>query len=373
MQNSRIIICGDFRAAHPDKIQLSAELKDIFKQADYKVCNFEAPIHANLVKRIKKSGPLLEQSANSPAKVKELGFNVILMANNHIMDNGEDGLQATLNSFKDVVVVGAGKAEKAFSVKYVETAGYKIGLLSLVQREFGVLNGKDDKGVGSAWINSLDVPGIIQHAAIQCDFLIVFPHAGVEFTAAPLPEWRGLYHRFIDWGAAAVVASHPHCPQGWENYKGKPIYYSLGNFYFDELTSNDLWYKSIVVELVLGETVEAKEYYVHFDDKTGIIDLEHGERMSDYIEYANHLLRNDDEYTDYIDSMCSKHWPGIKYGLLRGVGGVSFKLHFKLILRLLGCMLLGNIDQMFLLNVFQCESHRWVAERFLRINNGIKV
>ena len=366
MQKISIIVCGDFRAAHPEKIQLSTEFRSLLNNSDIAVCNFEAAVCSKEVKSIEKSGPSLKQSIDSPAKLKEMGFNVILLANNHIMDYGEIGLFSTLECFKDVTTVGAGMAEDAFKIRFVDVKGKRIGFLSLVQMEFGTVEGVEEYGVGSAWINSPDVPEIIMKGKRECDTLIVFPHAGVEHTAAPLPEWRRLYKHFIDWGADAVIATHPHCPQGWESYKGKPIYYSLGNFYFDELKYGDLWYKSLVVELNIGDTVEVKETFLCFNDETGLIEIDSGRRIKQYVDYANRLLNDEAAYMDYINNMCALRWPRIKYGILRGVCGVSLKIRFKYIIRLLGCMLQGNSDELFLLNAFQCESHRWSIKRYLR-------
>lgn len=371
MQLTKIIVCGDFRAVHPEKITVCPELRKIFDDADICVCNFEAPIRVEGAKPIKKSGPALNQSPQSPTFLKENGFNVILLANNHIMDYGREGCESTIKAFSNAITVGAGNARDAYKVCIADIKGKKIGLLSLVQNEFGTVEGKDDNAYGTAWINSPDVPIIIKEAKIECDYLLVLPHAGVEHTKAPLPEWRKLYKRFIDLGADVVIASHPHCPQGWETYRGKPIYYSLGDFYFDELSYDDLWYKSLAIELTLGDTVEMQEHFLRFDDKTGLISVDKSDRMSSYIKRVNDLLLNDEEYRKYINKMCAGRWPGIKYGVLRGVCGVSLKMRFKYIIRLLGCMLLGNKDEMYLLNAFQNESHRWVIERYLR-NNSIK-
>ena len=366
MQTIKIVVCGDFRSAQPEKIVFSKEISELFNNADLCICNFEAPVKVTNAKPIKKSGPALDQSQNSPDFLIKSGFNAILLANNHIMDYGQNGLDATIESFKDVVVVGAGKAKEAFSVKYIDIKGKRIGLLSLVQKEFGVIENIKDNGFGAAWINSLDIPKIIIEARQKCDYLLVLPHAGVEHTIAPLPEWRNLYKRFIEWGADCVIASHPHCPQGWETYNGKPIYYSLGDFYFDELTYDDMWYKSIVTEISIDTETITKEHFICFDDKTGMICIDNSTRMKEWIERANMLLSNDREYQEYINKMCISHYSGIRYGVLRGVCGVSLKLRLKYIIRLLGCMLLNNSDEMYLLNAFQCESHRWIIENYLR-------
>lgn len=365
----KIVICGDFRAANPSIIRFDDEIANLIKSADISICNFEAPIRTKGAEPIKKSGPSLDQSAESPAFLKNAGFNVILLANNHIMDYGQEGCEATIKAFDGVVTLGAGYAKDAYSCHYIDLDGARVGICSFVQNEFGVVANQSDTSYGSAWINSSDVQAIISEAKKQCDFLLVLPHAGVEHTAAPLPEWRAVYKHMVNWGADAIIASHPHCPQGRETYQGKPIYYSLGDFYFDELTFDDLWYKSIVVELEVGDTVSIKEHFVCFDDKTGVIGLDNSGRIKDYIAYANCLLQNESEYNNYINEMCTQRWAGFKYGLLRGVCGVSLKMRPKYIIRLLGCMLLGNKDEMYLLNALQCESHRWVIERYLRNNN----
>ena len=368
MKPIKIIICGDFRAAHPEIIQFSDDVAEIFSEADFKVCNFEAPIRTEGAKRLKKSGPSLDQSANSPAFLVEKGFNVILLANNHIMDFGEEGMNATKDKFRDVIVAGAGSANEAFTVQFIETKDCRIGILSLVHHEYGVVDYKDDEGCGAAWLGSPDIPRIIMDAKIKCDYLLVFPHAGIEHTATPLPELRKLYKRFIELGADVVVASHPHCPQGFETYQGKPIYYSLGNFYFDELSYDDLWYKSIALELIIDDGLKTKEHYICFNDQSGLISIDNGSYIKNYMDYSNNLLREDKAYNDYIKDICSKYWPGYKYAMLRGLCGVSIKkMNLKHIFRLTGCMLLGNSDEMALLNAIQCESHRWLMEHYLKI------
>ena len=88
-------------------------------------------------------------------------------------------------------------------------------------------------------MNDLKVNHIILDAKKELDYLFILPHAGVEYTDAPVPELIARYRDFIDYGADGVIASHPHCPQGWETYKGKPIFYSLGNFLFNSKNTYD--------------------------------------------------------------------------------------------------------------------------------------
>jgi poly-gamma-glutamate synthesis protein (capsule biosynthesis protein) len=68
----------------------------------------------------------------------------------------------------------------------------------------------------------------------KIDRLIVYTHWGKEFTDVPEADIRNLAHQFIDAGADLIIGSHPHVIQSQEEYRGKKIYYSLGNFIFDQ-------------------------------------------------------------------------------------------------------------------------------------------
>ena len=286
------------------------------------------------------------------------------------MDYGIEGCKKTLESFNDCICVGAGYAEDAYSVKVIEKNNKKIGLLSLVQHEFGVVESLTDlTSFGTAWINSYDIENIIREAKGKLDYLFVLPHAGVEHIDAPLPEWRRCYRKLIEWGADMIIASHPHCPQGWELYQGKYIFYSLGNFYFDELTGGEMWYKSLAIEVEVDKTIDVKTFNLYFDE-TGHIGLDESGKSIQHIEYLNDLLENEEKYQKYVDTVCYQNYGGMKYGLMRGLCGFSFHIKLYYALRLFVLMLLGNKDEMYLLNTFQNESHRWLIERHLR--NSIK-
>ena len=364
----KILICGDFRAMNASKVSADDRFQELLSNSDYVVCNFEAPISSNGI-AIKKSGPALDQDINSPEILKRLGFNVFLMANNHIMDYGVEGCKKTLDAFDDCVCVGAGKGNDAFKVKIVEKEGKRIGFLSFVQHEFGVIEAPSEDSFGAAWINSYYTEDIIKEAKENVDFLLVLPHAGVEHTEAPLPEWRHCYKKLIDWGADIVIASHPHCPQGRELYKGKYIYYSLGNLYFDGLSGYKMWDRSLAVSITIDDLttkIDTQQIVFNID---GMISIDESVEQKDYIAYLNKLLVDAELYNNYIKSLCQENFKGIKFGLLRGLCGFSWHIRSYYAMRLLFLMIIKNRDEMYLLNSYQNESHRWLIERYLRNNN----
>lgn len=80
----------------------------------------------------------------------------------------------------------------------------------------------------------------IKKAEEFSDIIIVFSHWGIEYSRTPTDRMKTLAHQFVDAGADMVVGSHPHVIEPFETYNGKRIYYSLGNFIFDQYFSEDV-------------------------------------------------------------------------------------------------------------------------------------
>ena len=358
---TKIILFGDFKAPDITRFHPSDEIVDMIKDSDVAVLNFEAPIDG-VGSGVAKSGPSISQDAKAPDVLKEMGFNVALLANNHMMDFGKDGCEATIKAFEGITTVGAGDSEEAYKVKIIEKQGKKIGFLALCQYEFGIVESKEE-GYGVAWVLSLDVEETIRQAREKVDYLIVCPHAGVEHTKAPLPEWRRLYKKYIDWGADAVVASHHHRPQGYEYHKGKPIFYSLGNFFWGTVYDYVGWTESMAVEINLGDNVEIKVHLLGFDSE-GNLRLN---ANTNFMKPYNDLLEDDKKYFGYINNLARAHWRGGMYGLLRSSSGVSFKVGLRFFLRLFAHMLLGHVDSQYTLNIIRNESHRWLLQQSLMV------
>jgi poly-gamma-glutamate capsule biosynthesis protein CapA/YwtB (metallophosphatase superfamily) len=78
--------------------------------------------------------------------------------------------------------------------------------------------------IGCSWINHHRFNSIIKEAKTKVDYLIAITHAGLEMVDLPLPEWRDIYREMINMGCDAIVGGHPHVPQGYEIYNGKPIF-----------------------------------------------------------------------------------------------------------------------------------------------------
>jgi poly-gamma-glutamate synthesis protein (capsule biosynthesis protein) len=353
---------GDFVAVAPQKLLLGETPLKWLKESDYNVCNFESPIEGDYMP-FNRQGPRVKQPKESIDFLGKSGFNVFQLANNHMCDFGEEGCKATIDALSGFVTIGAGTYNQAYSIKIVEKCGIRVGFLACVHHEFGVLESIND-GVGTAWICNDEIVRRIIQAKSEVDYLIILPHAGVEEMDAPLPEWRDKYRFFIDCGADAVIGTHPHVPQGWEEYKGKPIFYSLGDFYFDYLTGqHPYWSKSLVVNMEIRDNGSMK-YDVHNVSFANYkIDEDNNVETKQHNQYLCDLLHNNEAYINYVNEQSLKLWYEYNCWLTRGLGSVSFKLHFIDMLKSLYVSLFRGRQKSLLENCLQCESHRWTILR----------
>ncbi len=377
----RINFFGDFVASPSvDKLTMSQKVKILLADSDINIVNFEAPClsESEDFKAIEKSGPNLLQDIKAPQWLYENGFHVAALSNNHILDYGDKGLDATLNCLDGKLkTVGAGIWKKAYEPLIIEKNGLKIAFLSLTHCEFGTLTDKWDTRYsrGTAWINHPDVDSIIMNVRQKVDKLFVFAHAGVEHISQPLPEWRDRYRSFIDLGCDGVIASHPHIIQGWEIYCGKPIVYSLGNFYFPKpVQQKDSWYHSICASVNIDDNDSIRLEIVPLSFKADCIDLDESLEAKRELEELNKVLADEALYMEYINKVCVDKLEQY-YNLFR-VGGL-YRLNARLPLvaakdmvkRLTGR---GNFHPKHLINNLWCESHRYCICRALKLVNDLR-
>ncbi len=309
MKQVRINIFGDFVAKDYFPDNVSKELQEILGAASINIVNFEAPVHTN-GSPSHKSGPSLSQDKKGIDWLEHQGFNMITLANNHMMDYGNNGLVETVRSIQNSIALGAGKWEDAYKPAIVEKEGVRIGFLALTHCEFGTLTDKYDIREfvknGTAWINHPSVDGIIAETKKVVDYLIILPHAGLEGVEQPLPEWRERYKSFIDIGADAVIASHPHIIQGYEEYKGCPIFYSLGNFYFPwNVMMTNTWQRSLCVTLKITKEMLSFDYTFLMFKETSI-EIDKSTFAQEHMDRIMDSLKDEKKYISFINDVCLK-------------------------------------------------------------------
>lgn len=210
-----------------------AELENTFRSSDFSMVNLEAPLCEKGLQSDSRNGNGLRVDPKIAPFIKSLGVNAVGLANNHIRDFKEAGVSETMRSLTEsrILHTGAGMnlpdAQKPLSVSI---RGLRIGIWALAEKE---LNVASETSAGSAWFRPETEVERIRAMKEKFDFLVVFLHAGHEFISTPSPRIRDACRNFIDAGADAVIAHHPHVVQGVEKYSHGLIAYSLGNLVFD--------------------------------------------------------------------------------------------------------------------------------------------
>ncbi len=198
-----------------------------------------------------------------PEKVsmfREMGIDIVTMANNHILDFGPEGITDSLAALDGagILHVGAGEnLEQAGKPEIIEVKGKKIGFLgaSRVYMASSWAAGEKHPGVFSTY-DPAPVLEAIREARALCDYLVVYVHWGIERNTEPETYQRTMGRQYIDAGADLVVGSHPHVLQEIEYYNGKPIVYSLGNFVFGSSIPETELLKVVLKETEDGGGIE---------------------------------------------------------------------------------------------------------------------
>lgn len=376
----KINFFGDFCVRKLNGLAFDENLKSLLKSGDLNVVNFEGPIN-NKSKALFKSGPNLYQDDKSPDFLRQNGFNVISFANNHIMDYGTESLFATKSAFGNSTTVGGGTWKEAYQYKVISIGEKKIAFIAVTQYEFGTLGEYSYQGkqVGTAWMCHPYVDQLIIDAKRHCDVVLIIPHAGLEHFDFPLPELCTLYRHYVSMGADAVIGGHPHVPQPWEIYNGKPIVYSLGNFIFDALeTQNQWWYDGLMAQLCIdSDEIKLSVYPITYNKEDRVVSLTGSKSIEKHLSEINRNFKDEHIYIELVNKECLKlEW---LYDYLFALGGYikpSIKVYSKTLINLILAKLLKSEKTKFnkapLINNIRCESHRWVLSRIFEIKYNSK-
>ena len=245
------------------------DLKPIFNRTDLVVVNLESPF-TNSNKNFKKTVPLKANPAYAHI-LKDNNVDAVGLANNHIMDYGSQGLNDTLTTLDkyNITHIGAGEnLQQALQPSYFDINGQRVAVINFMDlttfRGFGKseLPPATDNSPGFAPAQWDLVKNNIDTAKSQADIVIILFHYGNEYSLTPNKYQTELSRKCIDEGADIVVGSHPHVPQSIESYRGKLIFYSLGNCVFDQ--SNPITKDSMVVQLqVLNGNADVTVIPIH--------------------------------------------------------------------------------------------------------------
>lgn len=231
---------------------LSDPLKQLLQDQNIVVINLEGPVtqepSVSLGSKVGSTNNYL--FTFDPEAVRFLAdhnMRLVNLGNNHITNFGQDGVISTLNYLYQAGIEHFGWVASSYELEEynqeylaLELSGFMIGFVNFNQFS------------NQSFDSALE---LVRQMQAEVEYLIVYTHWGTEYAPEPNAVIKEQAHQLVDAGADLVIGSHPHVIQPFEDYQGKRIYYSLGNFIFDQYFSPEVQ-KGQLVQLDLKRLVE---------------------------------------------------------------------------------------------------------------------
>lgn len=235
-----------FAAGNAEQL-IGTELSEILKSAEFRIFNLEVPL-VDQARPLAKHGPNLIASTDSVNGLKAMCVDLLTVANNHIMDQGIEGLQSTVRTLDHVGISHVGTADhlaEATAPFFFTVKGKRYGVYACAEHEFSIA-GEDTPGANP--FDPLESPDHVAQMKAQCDYAIVLYHGGKEYYRYPSPNLQKTCRKLVEKGADLVICQHSHCIGCEEKYLSGTIVYGQGNFLFDH-GDNEYWNTSLLVRI----------------------------------------------------------------------------------------------------------------------------
>jgi poly-gamma-glutamate capsule biosynthesis protein CapA/YwtB (metallophosphatase superfamily) len=341
----------------------------VLESSDYRIFNLELPI-TDIEKPIKKDGPNLRAPVATLNGIKLINPTIFGMANNHIMDQDEQGLSKTMEQLSKCNIrwVGAGSnLAEAVKPLVVEQDGKKIGIYACAETEFSIA---EDNRAGANPFDPLESLDHIADLKSKCDFVIVLYHGGKEHYRFPSPYLRKVCRKIVEKGADLVICQHSHCIGAFENYHDSLIVYGQGNFLFDR-TENELWQTGLIVKATFQDKMSVD--FVPIRKKGKGIVLPVPDESKNILD-AFHERSRKITIPGFIETEYKKFC--IENGLFYLGAFAGFGRILRRVDKLLHGMITRQIYSLKKMNMIQnfieCEAHRELFLNYLRTRRGVK-
>ena len=367
-----LIIAGDLVPSRDDiecfvngdiNSLLGDELADIWNKSENKIFNLEAPL-INGGNPILKCGPNLKINEECINGIRKLNPSLIMLANNHIMDYGVDGLNKTIDilNYSNINYVGVGNSLneiKKYHTLIVDSK--KVAIYNCAEQEFSIATNSNP---GAYAYNESEIISDLVTLKKDHDFIIVIYHGGKEEYRYPSPKLRRRSNIMIKYGANMVVCQHSHCIGCMEKIDGNYIIYGQGNFLFN-LEDNEYWNTSLLLDVTFDTKLHLKCIPVAKKDcGITILNNEAGKSiLSEFKLRSNEINEKDfvekkyDELSNKLidEYICALHGNKLFFRLLNKITNRKCLKYYY-----------NKYDYAKILNYIECEAHNEL------IVNGLK-
>lgn len=275
-------------------------LKDFVKDSDIAIGNYETTTNPDLPVA---GFPRFNAPEAYLRDLKDTGFDIVSTANNHSMDTELEGVFSTMEAAKEAGLdyVGSFK-DKSERILFKEVNGVKLAFLAYTYgcngRENLIIPREEVENLGYLSDEDQIKKDIGRAKAQGADFVVVYPHWGIEYQSMPNEAQISLGRKMIDWGADLVIGNHPHVVEPVEIYQAEDgrkglIAYALGNFISYQNYENN---KDIRVEHSLALEIDLEKDLTSGNKKIADVTLHPiwvGTYYNDYgISIKNHLTKD---------------------------------------------------------------------------------
>jgi len=342
-------------------LDLFPGIPEFFHSCDLVVMDLECPL-TDGGEPIVKTGPHLRGSPRAADVMKGLGCGLAATANNHFMDYGWQGAQDTFVALdrQGIDWIGSGQSlADAAHHRLVELNGLKLAFVNMTETEWSTTQGPDP---GCCPIDYPTVLREISQAREAADLVFAIIHGGHQFYPLPSPRMQRQFRFMIDAGADAVIGHHTHVISGYERYRGKPIFYSLGNFCIDdEAHRGSYWNQGLILVLEIDHDMQMSfslHPVVQNDETPGTRLMAGAEAKSvlSRIERLSSIISDERALANAFDDFCRAKLPIARSQIQPYQNRWLLALHRRGLLP----SLIGRRKRRLLAALCQCESHREV-------------
>ncbi len=338
-------------------------LMPLLRDADLIIGNLEVPLCKG-GDPIPKVGKNFRADPGLAPLLREAGFGLLTMANNHILDFGVEGLRETLGVLdaQGIVHCGADLTHaEASAPAVVELRGARVAVLNFAEGEYAQAQ---DDGPGTARLDPGWPEACIRRARQEAEYVVAIVHLGNEYQPIPSPLTVQHCRRLADAGADAVIGHHAHIPQTMEMHHGVPIAFCLGNALFGQPWSaahqevKPCWYLGLAARLVLGDggaSLTLEPFRQRPDLTLAPLSSQGRRAFSEYRERCEVILRDPARHRRLWEQEARplmRYWRDELPEIAAGVAAGGERAYETATL---------------LFNLFRCDAHRWVIQTGLRL------
>lgn len=339
-----------------DSGYLFGEITELISSSDISIVNLECPL-TECENEHYKSGPNLKAPSSSISAIKKAGFSVVSLANNHIKDYGNQGVFDTIEVCKKTSLLTVGAGDSSFSAKtplFINIEGKRIGILSLADNECSCANENSAGANGFDFCDSFDD---IHVAKMNCDYLVILYHSGLEHYQYPSPSLKKRCRKMAEKGANIIVCQHSHCIGTYELYKDTTILYGQGNFLFANKNKGELWNTGVIMNIeVTGDTyscefiptkmVDGRVRFCKETEKDNVLRMLR--ERSEFIEYGDNINLTWEKFCKDRESMY--------FAILLGFPRFLYRIN-KVLNNIIGKLIITKHNAVVIENIIRCESH----------------